>query len=314
MSQALSLQHRIPAADVRVAIRLCLTVFLEAGPRAQAAALCDLISTLCDGSPPLRLYRHGDESQWHVLAERRANATLPDIFEPWRPLVGEWGVELADDPGPAAATRLEIRELVPIAGMPRASWMRLWMDRDTSSARLAGLGDWIVNKLPVLWGSGGLIFQPERGPLKLSYRRIAALAKRHWGVGIHDMTNLQFDALHGICGVNWLTLVGARFAQSRGTSLAAIAADAHRLLDDGVFHRMGPAGLAIAAGSKPISADVNLHEDMSAYVRANELLKPLLLQQPSPMAGPFARPEILSAWHNRFSAPQAWLDCDIHAE
>ena len=50
---------------------------------------------------------------------------------------------------------------------------------------------------------------------------------------------------------------------------------------------------------------------MDAYVRVDELLRPLMLTEHTPLWGPFANPKVLSAWLRRFETPREWLECNI---
>jgi hypothetical protein len=83
--------------------------------------------------------------------------------------------------------------------------------------------EWAIQNLPLYWGSAGLAFEHVGGPRHIAYSRIAAMAKRYWGVQIQDMSTLQWDALRGMPGVNWLTLIGNEFATSPSWSARSIS-------------------------------------------------------------------------------------------
>jgi hypothetical protein len=198
--------------------------------------------------------------------------------------------------------------------MERASHLHVLFPDDTAPATVAALGEWTINRIPLWWGSAGLVFQHTTGTLFTAHKQMAALAKRYWGVQIQDMTALQWDALHGMPGVNWLTLIGKDFAESRGMNIEGIVSEVAKLAGDGVYHRVGAHGVALAAGPKPLRGDINTSEDIGAYLSVARLIQPLLLTHHTPLSGPFAASEVLDAWLGRFSDPQSWLDCDIATE
>jgi hypothetical protein len=155
------------------------------------------------------------------------------------------------------------------------------------------------------------VFHHTQGTMFTAHKHMAALAKRYWGVQIQDMTALQWDGFRGLPGINWLTLIGNEFAAAKEISLDALVGAAGQLKSEGVFLRRGTHAIVIAAGSKPLQGDINVGEEMARYVRVDELLRPLLLTEHTPLWGPFAKPRVLSAWLRRFEAPREWLECDI---
>lgn len=138
-------------------------------------------------------------------------------------------------------------------------------------------------------------------------RRMLALSHRHWCVQMLDLTALQWDALNGLPGTAWLHWIGAAFAEQRGTTLEALAQTAAAELVHSVFHRLTPQGLSIAAGASPHTGDMNLADDLRPYARTAAVLKPLMLETLTPMAGRLADPKLLDAWLHRFDAPEDWL-------
>ena len=115
-------------------------------------------------------------------------------------------------------------------------------------------------------------------------------------------------------GINWLTLVGNEFAAAKQVSLDALAAQANQLESEGIYQRRGTHAMVIAAGRKPLQGDINVGESLEAYARVDELVRPLLLTDHSPLWGPFAKPKVLTAWLRRFEAPRAWLECGISTD
>ena len=214
----------------------------------------------------------------------------------------------------AAAMQMEIDAGEPLLGLPRAGSIRCVFGDAAAANDLAALAAWCVDHLPLAWGTGGFAFHQRSGRKQVAYDRIAAAAKREWGVQLLDATALQWDALTGLPGANWLTLVGHEFAQAHGIETSSLLAKASALLADGVYSRVGHYGVVLAAGSAPTRGDVNVGDDLGAYARVAGLLEALLLRQPTPLSGAFASPEALNAWINRFTSPRAWMDCLIGVE
>lgn len=67
----------------------------------------------------------------------------------------------------------------------------------------------------------------------------------------------------------------------------------------------------LAAGAEPSKGDINLDQRLDAFMVVARAVEPALLKEHMPLFGPFAKPDVLSAWLNRFLRPQAWLDCDV---
>ena len=201
----------------------------------------------------------------------------------------------------------------PILGLPRAGSIRCVFENDVSANDLAALAAWSVDHLPLAWGTAGFVFVHESGRKTVAYDRIAAEAKRLWGVQLLDAGALQWDALDGLPGINWLTLVGNAFAQARGVEPAALLGAASARVDAGVYSRAGKLAMVFAAGSAPTRGDVNVGDDLGPYAQVAELLEPLLVRQPTPLSGAFESPAVLSAWLRRFTAPRAWVECKLDA-
>jgi hypothetical protein len=221
------------------------------------------------------------------------------------------------DTGPATDrfgqwNRIEAARLLPAQERNRASSIRLRFDEGTSPSELAALAAWLVEEVPLHWASFGycLLPRPTWG-FVLQDQAVQALVRRYWGVQLIDPVLLQWDALLGLPGVNWLTLVGEEFAQSKGATLESIGAAADAARPAGVFHRRGARGIVLAAGPAPLRGDINHDENLGAYVHVANLLAPLLLKTHSAFIGPFATSRLVSAWLNRFTDPSGWLDAAV---
>lgn len=258
----------------------------------------------------LAWWRGGHSPSWRRL---EMHADPPDLLvtlapsrSPHAPL---W-LQLADNPdaaGNSQCVSLLIEDLPPAMGLERASLILLRLPDDTPPATFTQLGEASLQLLPLWWGTAGYAFETVSGRPDVVARRMVALAHRHWCVQMLDLTALQWDALNGLPGTAWLHWIGAAFAERRGTSLEALAQAASAELAHSVFHRLTPQGLSIAAGASPRTGDMNLADDLHPYVRAAAVLKPLMLQSLTPMAGRLADPKLLDAWLHRFDAPEEWL-------
>lgn len=317
MSKALQTVFSIKRATTDAYIALGFSVFVRGPLRAHADAIEDLWARVRSGLLRRRFvaYRLASEPSWRELPDPSKMKGFAGTFGMNVPLVGHWGVELRDDPKvsdtASGYTVVQFADLAPVRGMERLSHIRVFFGSETPVGILTTLGEWASAHLPLWWGSAGFVFHHSEGTMWVAHKRMAALAKRYWGVQIQDMTTLQWDGFHGMPGVNWLTLVGNEFAAARELSVDALVAQSSELESQGVFLRRGSHATAIAAGAKPLELDINIGADYSVYRRADELLRPLLLTEHTPLYGPFAKPKVLSAWMRRFESPRQWLECEI---
>lgn len=317
MLKALRTIHTIKPATTNMAARLGFTVFVRGSLRDQVDALQDLCGRLGaglgGGSP--RFFRSRGNPAWAPLSGSRSGSGAQlRLAELAGASPGGWLLELATHGGcesDATGDWWQFADLPAVLGIERASYVRVLLASGTRAAVLTALSEWSLDHLRLWWGTGGHVFHHTHGSPVFAHRRMAALAKRHWAVQIQDMTALQWDALRGMPGVNWLTLVGDAFALAGGLTTDAVASEAAAHIGRGVFYRRGVHGIALAAGSGPSTGDINVGDDLSHYARVAELLDPLLLDAHTPLSGPFARPEVLTAWLKRFGNAQNWLECDI---
>ena len=313
MLDALRTIHTIKPATTDMSARLGFTVFVRGSLNEQIDGVQALWSRAGAGlgTGRSRFFRSRGRPSWEALPEDESKPALAELAGA---SPGGWLLELAEHrecESDGSGTWWQFADLPPVRGMERASYVRVLLASGTPTVSLAALGEWSIDHLRLWWGAGGFVFHHTHGSPAAANRRMAVLAKRHWAVQIQDMAALQWDALRGMPGVNWLTLIGDEFAQAGGltTDDLASAADSHT--SHGVFHRRGVHGIALAAGSNPSRGDINVGDDLSNHVRIAKLVDPLLLEGHTPLSGPFARPEVLTAWLKRFADPQAWLECDI---
>jgi hypothetical protein len=303
----LDIGHRIKRASAEVAPRLQCIVFVRGRFGAHDAALERLWRALQDGWLDQRLtrYRTGAQTGWSAVPRASSFAAL--LGAP-ADAPGTRSVELTD--GDDAGIWRFI-DAAPVRDAERASLIHIRFADGTSAAHIAQFGDWLVNRLPFWWATAGYVFEHTSGGYFTACARMAALAKRHWAVQILDTATWQWDALAGMPPPGWLSLVGAAFARAAGCDIHRLEGDAAALVARKVYHRSGPFGLAIAAGAQPVTGDINIGEDIDAYLHAARLFEPLTLADATPLSGPLADPDVLRAWTRRFADPRGWMECDV---
>jgi hypothetical protein len=215
-------------------------------------------------------YRRGARAEWILWADKQAEPCR--LFDSAQADAGCRRIEFILGEGASAIT-FELTDLMPVLGEERASYIRVNFPVGTPPLGMVRLAESALRTVPLHWGSIGITFAHVSGPRHIAYKRIAALAKRHWGVQIQDLSTLQWDATRGMPGVNWLTLIGNEFASSKGLDTDAIASGASALAQQGVYCRRGSFGLALAAGPAPMLGDLNVGDDLSAYARMSVVTK-----------------------------------------
>ncbi len=304
----------IKRATAEVVPRLAFVVFVRGRLAAHAAALRTLLNELQGGWLDQRLirYRSGAQIEWSDLADVHTKTSLADLCETWPHASGTHYLQLASgvEQTPQANT-WEFVDVSPLPDTERASHIFVRFADGTPPKVLSELTAWLINTLPLWWATGGYIFEHRSGAVLTAHMRMATLAKRYWAVQIIDRASLQWDAIRGMPGGNWLTLIGRDYARKMKLDIERVANEDRALAAQGVYRLAGQHALAIAAGSTPLLGDINLYEDFDAYVHVARLIAPLLLQSPTPLLGPLARPEVLEAWLRRFDKQEEWLACDI---
>lgn len=311
---ALAQTYVIPPATADVAIRQALTVFVRGSFAPHAHVLETLWRRLffSRSGARLKFRRSISDASWEALSGADREGDFARLFDLSGPLLGCRGVEFAErSDDPLTGASLQVVDLATVNGVERASHLRFMFEDSVSGQEVVSLAEWLLDHLPVWWGSAGFVFDYVGGPSYTAYGKIAALAKRYWCVQLQEVSLLQWDALRGMPSVNWLTLIGDECARSKEMSIERVTTDAANLKAVGLFHRQGANGVALAAGPRPVYGDINVGEDIAAYKRIAQLIEPLLLTEHAPLFGPFSRPEVLDAWLRRFEAPQAWLECNI---
>ena len=315
MSDAARLGLVVPPARADVTVRPTVTLAVAGSLRPHAAAL-DALWSLLQQHPAgrrLRAYRVGGEAKWRTLGTGN-EAPFSTRFGLADAPPGGWQLDMAERPGtlaPPLGVQVQWRDHPPVLGLPRASLLRLAFDPGTAPAELTAVAEAALRELPFWWGTAGPAFDFSDGSPHVAARRIAAEAKRHWGVDIPHPTAEQWSALDGLTTVHWLTLVGTRFADRFPGGLDALATAAAAQAPAGLFVRRGLHGLAIAAGPAPLTGDINRGDDLTALAAVARLLAPLRLAAPTAAHTALWPDAFLAAWMRRFDDPDAWLACRL---
>lgn len=299
----------LPYDQPGVSVRKCATLFFSGSDCPSLEVIASVAAWVAETGERwrFRFARSAAELRWNEFDD----LSIARITER---LSRQWMFELCSEPD-GTGCKLGVSRACNWRGSPMASHMSIEFVEDASAATLAAFATWAIDRIPFMWGSVGFVFaRPFNWGFYLDDKATRAAAKRYWAIQILDPVLLQRDALRGMPGVNWLTLVGSDFAGAVSLSIDALAAQASDLVGEGIFHRRGRHGLALAAGRRPLLGDVNLGDDLTAYARVAGLLHPLMLREHTLLAGPLERPEVASAWLGRFENPKDWLNCEIAAD
>lgn len=148
------------------------------------------------------------------------------------------------------------------------------------------------------WTSGhaglGILFDPG----DLDPRRDAAVrahCMRYLGLDCSDVLTETEALRDAIKGADWLTFLGASLTQRLNNATSA----ASRLHGGVTIESLGDGRVMIQAGAQPLLGDINQQEDIGVYRAANEILRPLRVDQLFPLPG-FEDESDVSRWLERF--------------
>lgn len=147
------------------------------------------------------------------------------------------------------------------------------------------------------WTSGhaglGILYDPG----DLDPKRDAAIrahCMRYLGLDCSDVLT-ETEALgDAIKGVDWLTFLGPSLAQGLNETLAT-----SQFPNGIIIESLDNQRLMLQAGPAPILGDRNRREDLTAYRKANEVLRPVRIEQLFPLPG-FVDESDTSRWLERF--------------
>lgn len=286
------------------------TVYVEAPGQLGAEAVMAVVERLGVGGAPLRV-RTAAGMAWRPLDAAELKRRLGDwTADPDRDAVLQFSREPGGGDGREAWDEVDaaLVRRAAYGTSPRASEVTLSFPDTASPNELAAFGLWALERLPVWWGSAGWCFARRGGwGFWMEDRELRARARRYWTVQALDPVLMQWDALDGMAGVNWLTILGDGFLKARELNVDGLCEAAAALAPAGVYLRRTGAGVVMAAGPAPIVGDINARAALAPYVRIAELLAPLLLSGHSARGGDFGGNEVFGDHLSRFLQPDRWL-------
>lgn len=162
----------------------------------------------------------------------------------------------------------------------------------------------IADNVELYSGHGGLVFVYDPWLKEGALDAIYAQGRRFWGVDVEDLNATLPLMKEGIKGVNWITIVGRRFASANDIeeALGRLATVPEVTIDPRQH------GSVIIAGAEPVVGDQHRPDrSLGPYsVVANEL-KPLFLTHHPDFSGElFIKNGNTLGWIRRFIDPAGW--------
>ena len=243
--------------------------------------------------------RRWDEPGWRPWDPRDVSFLLQDLEHrgPSRP---SWRIELADQ-STMPTLGFDWQDVSAVQGQyPRASWLRVRLPIGSTADELFQTTMELAAVLPAQQGRAGYQCHVVDDARRVGFDQAWAWARRYYGVEVVDPVAGSWDAVQGLLGVNWLTVVGKPWLEGKlkDVDLSAPAAPLRALST--------PAGTVLVAGRRPTAGDQNLFEDVSAYTLASRLIEPALVAEPTDFPGMFTDKESTALWIRRFLDPGAW--------
>ena len=305
MATALQTIHGIRPATVDVRLELCLLVVVRGGLLARsfdARAFWERVRPTSFGQR-LAFSRPGTGTAWSPLQ--------PDLFAPGNPdaqAAGPCRRACVAESSQGGGRSLTVLDLGPALGLERASHLLFRFPPTAEVEEMAAMALACLESVPLWWGTCGWFLESHGG--RRPGRRMAALAKRFWCAQVLDLAALQWDAVEGLASVNWLTLIGKEMCQHFSVAPDRLVDAASRRASRGVFFRQGAGGITLAAGAAPIKGDINLDENMGAYVAVSECVQPMLSSSTT-LSSSFESKGLMDAWMRRFTDPHGWLEAAV---
>jgi hypothetical protein len=202
-----------------------------------------------------------------------------------------------------STSSLDWQDLPPAQGKyPRASYLRLRFPLTMPSNDLLEVTRELATTLPVQQGRAGYFCHVQESNRKVGFDQAWAWCRRYYGLDIIDSPHDTWDAVKGILGVNWLTIIGERWLKG---PLRKVNLDK---VDPTIVVHRGGTSVILQAGAHSSVGDQNIFEDVSAYSRASALVEPAFIPTPTELPGMFDDHESTKAWIRRFLDPSAWRD------
>jgi hypothetical protein len=294
-----------------------VTVYLVGPAVQELEGLIDLYERVC---PPDRLvdYKIGELEYWVPLAQPELTVTgraaaaagiKRPYLEPIRRRIHDgrafevqfWDGRSIDDPDGSWSFSCRCIHL-RATGLHAFVRILIPLQADHEILRAAALA--IADNVELYSGHGGLVFVYDPWLKQDALDAIYAQARRFWGVDIEDLNETILVVKKGIKGVNWITLVGSRFASAPEIQMAF--ADLTKAPD--VISEQRKHSTVLIAGSEPVVGDQHRpNHSLDPYYAVANALKPLFLTHHPDFTGErFVRNGNTLGWIRRFIEPSGW--------
>jgi hypothetical protein len=248
--------------------------------------------------------RFWDEMEWRSLGSQSGDSIRAHLEAG----AGErrfWRVEVVNRIT-APDFSIEFGDLNRTLDPERSSFVRFRFPLDFAPQRLFEIAKAVLD-LPVWHGTAGYIFSAVETERDLAYDQLWTWARRYWGFQVIDLHAGTWDAVDGLLGINWLTLLGKEFMSAKELSPLSESDFSSRSVS---LHR-SEGGAIVKAGSSPIVGDLNLLEDISAYAAVAQTLSNGYVEEPTQFPGMFTDHQSTLAWIRRFTEPSKWIDPEL---
>jgi Type VI immunity for VRR-NUC len=188
------------------------------------------------------------------------------------------------------------------SGLHAFAGILLPLTADPEILRTAALA--LADNVGIYSGHGGLAFVYDTWHMGFAFDAIYALARRFWGVDVEHMNGTLALMRDGIKAVNWITLVGQKFASipEVQTGLGALATTPNVTIDQRKH------AAVIVAGPQPVPGDQHRpdHSLDPYYAVANALKSLSLDAHPDFPSERWVKAGNTVGWIRRFIDPGGW--------
>lgn len=219
--------------------------------------------------------------------------------------------ELADHPE-FPNTSIEFRDIrISQRGAhPRASYLRVRLPFESAIEELVWVCRLLAQSLPINQGVGGYLCHINGRCRGVSSDQVWSWARRYYGLHVVEPVAVTWDAPRGICGSNWMTIVGERWFEE-GARLgpeALTALSSEESVRCGVTMQSFGQSRLLQAGPGPQLGDQNYAQALPAYSAVASALEPGFVEEPTEYLGMFSDLECTERWMRRLTDPIAWRD------
>lgn len=298
-------------------VMLDLTVYLQGPSEHELEYLVDLYARFC---PTARqeVYTIAELEYWptivnpHLTASSRIAATAGvnrPFLEPVRQRIREgrafeiqfWdGREIGDPDGSwsFSCRRIHLRS----AGLH--AFVRILVPLNTDPQVLREFATTVADNVELYSGHGGIVFVYDPWHKVEAMDGIYAQARRFWGIDVEDLNATLPFMKEGIKDVNWITLVGHKFASEGGVEqdLGPLATEQNVTIEQRQHASV------LIAGSEPVVGDQHRpDQSLDPYYAVAGALRPLFLTHHPDFSGErFIENGNTLGWIRRFLEPAGW--------